>query len=57
MSFAPLENPRVVILVKIDRNKNKLTGTEAAGPVIARLIDKTLPLLNVPPTARYVGVK
>ena len=57
MSFAPLENPRVVILVKIDRNKNKLTGTEAAGPVIARLIDKTLPLLNVPQTTKYAGVR
>jgi stage V sporulation protein D (sporulation-specific penicillin-binding protein) len=57
ISFAPLDDPQIIVLVKIDQNKDNLTGTEAAGPVVARLIDKTLPLLNIPPTAEYVGAR
>ena len=57
ISFAPLDDPQIIVFVKIDQNKDNLTGTEAAGPVVARLIDKTLPLLNIPPTAKYVGAR
>jgi cell division protein FtsI/penicillin-binding protein 2 len=47
--FAPADNPRLVVLVKIDENADLMTGTDAAGPVVARILDNALNYLNVPP--------
>lgn len=49
VGFAPADDPRVIILVKLDQNADGLTGTQAAGPVVASLIDDTLHYLNVRP--------
>ncbi|GIW14025.1 MAG: stage V sporulation protein D [Tepidiforma sp.] len=49
MGFAPLENPRLLVLVRLDRNRNLLTGTQAAGPIFARFVDEALRYLGVPP--------
>lgn len=51
MGFAPVDSPKAVILVKLDNNLDLLTGTQAAGPIFADLVDKTLRYLNVPPDA------
>jgi cell division protein FtsI/penicillin-binding protein 2 len=48
VGFAPASDPRVVILVKLDENADLETGTQAAAPVVAGLIDETLHYLNVP---------
>jgi hypothetical protein len=37
------------VLVKIDENADLMTGTDAAGPVVARILDNALNYLNVPP--------
>jgi cell division protein FtsI/penicillin-binding protein 2 len=50
MGFAPSNDPQILILVKLDENKDLLTGTVAAAPVFARLADDTLHYLNVAPT-------
>ncbi|OAI39195.1 hypothetical protein AYO38_01640 [bacterium SCGC AG-212-C10] len=49
IGFAPLKSPKVLILVKLDENKDLQTGLVAAGPVFADLIDSTLAYLNVAP--------
>lgn len=49
MGFAPLDNPEILVLVKLDQNQNLLTGTQAAGPVFASLVDDTLRYMNVRP--------
>jgi cell division protein FtsI (penicillin-binding protein 3)/stage V sporulation protein D (sporulation-specific penicillin-binding protein) len=51
IGFAPYENPRVVILVKLDENADLQTGTAAAAPYFARLVDDVLTYLNVDPNA------
>jgi len=54
---APAERPRLVVLVVIDdpgpevvRNRRHF-GSSAAGPIVRRIIERTLPYLGVAPTA------
>ena len=49
MGFAPLENPRILVLVKLDENDDGLTGTVAGGPIFARYVDDALRYLSVRP--------
>jgi cell division protein FtsI/penicillin-binding protein 2 len=51
VGFAPADEPQILVLVKIDENEDGQTGTVAAGPVFARLVDETLAHLNVAPDA------
>ena len=56
IGFAPLNNPKVLILVKLDNNEDLLTGTVAAGPVFSKLADDILRYMNVrPDAAKYVS--
>lgn len=55
VGFAPLNDPAILVYVKLDENADLLTGTVAAGPIFARLVDQVLTYLNVPPDGeRYV---
>lgn len=49
IGFAPLDNPRILVLVKLDQNQDLLTGTQAAGPIFAHFADDALSYLSVPP--------
>lgn len=49
VGFAPLDEPRILVLVKLDDNQDLLTGTQAAGPVFAKVVEETLRYLGVPP--------
>ena len=49
MGFAPVENPKILVLVKIDQNADLMTGTQAAGPIFARLADDALRYMSVKP--------
>lgn len=49
VGFAPLNSPKILILVKVDDNKDGATGTGAGGPIFANLADEILRYLNVPP--------
>ncbi|MFN0094815.1 MAG: peptidoglycan D,D-transpeptidase FtsI family protein [Dehalococcoidia bacterium] len=51
IGFAPVDAPKIVILVKLDENADLQTGQEAAGPVFAKLVDLSLAHLNVAPDA------
>ena len=52
--FAPADDPRVVILVKIDRPQGEIFGGIVAAPVFSRLMSQILPYLGVPPSS-YVA--
>ncbi len=49
MGFAPLDNPRILVLVKLDQNADLMTGTQAAGPIFSRFADDALRYLSVRP--------
>jgi cell division protein FtsI/penicillin-binding protein 2 len=56
VGFAPAEDPRIVVLIKLDQNQDLLTGTVAAGPIFSKLADEALHYLNVrPDAARYAA--
>ena len=57
IGFAPLDEPRILILVKLDENRDFLTGTAAAGPIFADLVDEVLPYLRVPPDAALAAAR
>ncbi|MCH8051362.1 MAG: penicillin-binding protein 2 [Chloroflexi bacterium] len=50
VGVAPLEDPAIAVLVKIDEPEGVPWGTVVAGPVFSRLVEKTLAYLKVPPT-------
>lgn len=52
--FAPVSDPRVVVLVRIDRPRGETFGGIVAAPVFSEIIERSLPYLAVPPTA-YVA--
>ena len=52
--FAPADDPRVVVLVKLDRPQGEIFGGVVAAPVFARLMTGTLSYLGVPPSS-YVA--
>lgn len=47
--FAPLSNPRLVMVVVIKRPKGQYYGGQVAAPVFAAVMEDALRLLNVPP--------
>ncbi len=47
--FVPARNPRVAILVRIDRPTVETTGIRVAGPAFAKLAYRTMRILGVPP--------
>ncbi|WP_376793035.1 peptidoglycan D,D-transpeptidase FtsI family protein [Thermoflexus sp.] len=51
VGFGPVEDPQVLILVKLDRPRRSPWGSEEAAPVFARIAARILPLLGVPPSA------
>ena len=57
VGFAPLDDPQILILVKLNENQDFLTGTAAAGPIFAALIDEVLPYLRVPPDAALAAAR
>lgn len=49
IGFAPLDNPQILVLVKLDENQDGQTGTVAAGPIFAHFADDALRYLSVRP--------
>jgi len=58
VGFAPFDDPKILVLVKLDENADMQTGTVAAGPIFSKLADDILHYLNVrPDAAKYVGAR
>lgn len=49
VGFAPLDDPKILVLVKLDNNADLMTGTQAAGPIFSKLADDILRYMNVRP--------
>ncbi len=49
IGFAPVENPEIVIMVKLDETPDGITGTSAAAPIFAQLVDAALTYLGIQP--------
>ncbi len=49
--FAPANDPRIVVLVRIDRPQGEIYGGIVAAPIFSDLMAVVLPYLGVPPTA------
>ena len=50
VGFAPVDRPRLVVLVRIDRPQGDIHGGTVAAPVFSKVIQAALPYLGVPPT-------
>jgi cell division protein FtsI (penicillin-binding protein 3) len=55
VGFAPLENPRIVVLVSIDEPRRAHYGGVVAAPAFREICQKSLDYLNVPPAAPPAG--
>jgi cell division protein FtsI/penicillin-binding protein 2 len=51
IGFAPGDDPKILVMVKIDQNQDLMTGTQAASPIFARFADDILGYMNVRPDA------
>jgi len=49
IGFAPLEDPRIVVVVAVDEPKRKHYGGTVAGPVFKEVATRTLQYMGVPP--------
>lgn len=54
VGFAPLEDPEIIVLVKLDENADLMTGTQAAGPIFAAFADQALAYLGETPDSAFV---
>ncbi|MCL6595130.1 MAG: PASTA domain-containing protein [Firmicutes bacterium] len=50
IGFGPLPNPRVLILVQLNRPKGAFYGGQIAAPLFGQLMGETLRYLGIPPT-------
>jgi cell division protein FtsI/penicillin-binding protein 2 len=50
VGFAPVDEPEIIMLIKIDEPKDDPLGGIVAAPVFAKLAPKILAYLNVQPT-------
>jgi len=49
MTFAPAENPEIIVLVLIDEPKGAYYGGQVAGPVMKQLLASIMPYLGIEP--------
>ena len=55
VGWAPSDNPRIAVLVKVDRPKKAQYGIEAAIPVYQRVVSKLMSHFRIPPDPSYVA--
>lgn len=53
--WAPLEQPRVVVLVKVDRPEGARFGSEVAIPAFQRLVSRLMVHYRIPPDPSYIA--
>lgn len=52
--FAPVDDPRIVVLVRIDHPRGETFGGIVAAPIFSEVVGRSLPYLGVPPSV-YVA--
>jgi cell division protein FtsI/penicillin-binding protein 2 len=56
VGFAPVDDPQVIVLVRLDKPTSSEWGTQTAAPVFARLARQLFVLLEVPPDDVRLGL-
>jgi cell division protein FtsI/penicillin-binding protein 2 len=51
VGFAPVEDPQVIVLVRLDKPTVSEWGAQTAAPTFARLAERLFVLLKIPPDA------
>jgi cell division protein FtsI/penicillin-binding protein 2 len=49
IAFAPVHDPQVIVLVKLDRPTSSMWGSETAVPVFHNLAERLFPVLGIRP--------
>ena len=49
IGFAPVEDPQVIVLVRLDKPTSSTWGTQTAAPAFSRLAQRLFVLLEIPP--------
>ena len=57
VGFAPVEDPRLVVVVMVDDPKGARYGRVVAAPAVGRVLADCLAYLEVPPTSDRVGAR
>ena len=55
--FAPVDDPRIVVLVRIDLPQGETFGGIVAAPIFAQIVAEALPYLGVPPDRLRRGAR
>jgi len=55
VAFAPVENPRILVLVMVDEPKGAYYAGTVAAPTAGKIIEETLKYLDVPRTPETVA--
>lgn len=55
VGFGPVEDPQVVVLVRLDRPQASPWGSQTAAPTFQRVISQIFPLLGIPPGEQTAG--
>jgi len=56
VGFIPVPNPKIVILVTLDRPVGEVYGGQTAAPVFKNIVERIAPYLNILPAASDVYV-
>jgi cell division protein FtsI (penicillin-binding protein 3) len=54
MGFAPAEDPKIAVIVVIDEPEGNIYGSAVAAPAFKRIVENSLPYLNVYPKGTQV---
>ncbi len=49
IGFAPVDDPQIIVLVRLDKPSSSIWGTQTAAPAFARLAGQLFTLLGIPP--------
>jgi cell division protein FtsI/penicillin-binding protein 2 len=55
VGFGPVPNPKIVILVRLDRPQTSPWGSQTAAPSFQRLASKLFVVLGIPPQGEYLA--
>ena len=49
MGWGPADDPRFIVLIKLDKPTTSRWGSETAAPVFGEMVKRLVVLMNIPP--------
>ena len=49
MGWGPIDDPKFIVLVKLDRPATSIWGSETAAPTFGELVKRLVVLMEIPP--------